>query len=91
MKPYAEELSRIRARITERERLYIVLRFRTPEPSDRELAEQLNISPATVGRYAENLHKKLGVRTRLEFFIMSVVLGLVPCPCTRLKERLGVA
>jgi DNA-binding NarL/FixJ family response regulator len=41
-----------------------VLRLLAREHTNRRIAEQLYISPKTVGRHVENIYSKIGVSTR---------------------------
>jgi LuxR family maltose regulon positive regulatory protein len=46
--------------------------------SNKEIAAELVISPATVKRYASNLYKKLNVHNRREAVVAARALGLIP-------------
>ena len=46
-------------------------------PSNKEIAEQLHISPATVKRHTENIYQKLGVPGRREAVAKATALGLL--------------
>ena len=74
--------------LTERERLYIVLACRKPEPSKAEIAVAMGkISEKTVERFRCKAYEKLGVHTKVELYIKAVEMGLITCACVLARER----
>ena len=53
-----------------------VLRLLTQERTNREIAEELYISPKTVGRHVENIYTKIGVSTRAGAAVFAMKNGL---------------
>jgi len=51
-------------RITEREKEVVSLMYKGLNYN--QIAEQMNISPATVRKHTENIYKKLGVHNKVE-------------------------
>ena len=54
-----------------------VLRLMRERLSDKEIAQQLNIAPVTVKRYAANLYGKLGVNKRWDAVAKAEALGIL--------------
>jgi LuxR family maltose regulon positive regulatory protein len=54
-----------------------ILGMLTNRLSNKEIASQLNISPATVKRHTENIYQKLGVPGRREAVAKATALGLL--------------
>jgi DNA-binding CsgD family transcriptional regulator len=61
--------------LSERERE--VLRLVVAGQINREVAEQLFVSPATVARHLANIYRKLGVKTRAKLATFAIEHGLV--------------
>jgi HD-GYP domain-containing protein (c-di-GMP phosphodiesterase class II) len=53
-----------------------VLRLLTREHTNREIADELFISPKTVGRHVENIYTKIGVSTRAGAAVFAMENGL---------------
>jgi len=53
-----------------------VLRLLTREHTNREIADELFISPKTVGRHIENIYTKIGVSTRAGAAVFAMENGL---------------
>ncbi len=53
-----------------------VLRLQTRERTNREIADELFISPKTVGRHVENIYAKIGVSTRAGAAVFAMEYGL---------------
>ena len=71
----APSLSRWPAELTDRE--VEVLRLIARGRSNREVAEQLFISPKTVGRHVENVYAKIGVSSRAAAALFAMGHGLL--------------
>ncbi|HRD54452.1 MAG TPA: helix-turn-helix transcriptional regulator [Flavobacteriales bacterium] len=71
------------ARPTAREREYLLLLCRCPEPTLDEIAEHMGLSAKTAEKHRYKLMRKLGAHTTLELFMQAVRLGLVRCCCQR--------
>lgn len=54
-----------------------VLRLIAKERTNREMAEELYISPKTVGRHVENIYSKIGVSTRAGAAVYAMEEGLL--------------
>ena len=54
-----------------------VLRLITKELTNRQMAEELFISPKTVGRHIENIYTKIGVSTRAGAAVYAMEHGLI--------------
>jgi DNA-binding NarL/FixJ family response regulator len=78
---------KISARLTPRERE--VLRFLGDGMSAREIAEELWVSPKTVGTHCEHIFRKLGVRTRAQAVAVAFRENLVdpPAELQQLPQR----
>ena len=53
-------------------------RLHADEPDRGEIAEQLGVSPNTVGSHIKALHRKLGANRRTEVVERAAALGLLP-------------
>jgi len=76
-------------KLTAREKtvLSILIRGRL----DKEIAQELNISPETVKTHNKNIYKKLNVRNRSEvIFLMSVSEGGVFLSSESMKQATGI-
>lgn len=71
------------ARLTAREREYIVLVCRFPEPTVDEIAEHMQLSRNTVLAHRAKVYRKLGVHCRLDLYHRAIDLGLVLCRCCK--------
>ena len=71
-----------------------VLRLISQSKTNREIAVDLSISPATVKRHVENILRKLHLRNRVEAAIYALTLngcparGQVRCPLDLWRENL---
>jgi len=70
--------------LTEREQEVLSLLAEGARP--KEVAQQLSISPKTVGTHIQNLLGKLGVHSRAELVAQAYMLGLVGLPAAA-RER----
>lgn len=70
-----------------REREYIALVCRFPEPTVEEIAEFMGLSRNTVLTHRRKVYGKLGVHCRLDLYHRAMELGLVLCKCC--KQRHG--
>lgn len=71
-----------RVNLTPREKQYIVLVCRSPEPSTEEIAQFMGCEPKTAENHRANAYRKLRVHTRLEMYFKALELGLVQCWCS---------
>ncbi len=55
-----------------------MLRLLAKRLSNKEIAEELSISPATVKRHTVNIYQKLNVGTRHEAVAEAIARGLLP-------------
>ena len=67
--------------LTKRERAFILLVCRTPEPTRAEIASRWGVAEKTVETHRANVYRKLAVHSRLELYLKAVALGVVPCAC----------
>lgn len=74
-------------RLTNRE--IELLRFLAEGLHDRQIAERLSISNATVRTHMVNLYEKLGVTSRLEALVVALRAGIVRIPDTTSSEYDG--
>ena len=71
-----------------------VLRLISQSKTNREIASDLSISPATVKRHVENILRKLRLRNRIEAAIYALTLagcpgrGRLPCPLDLWRKNL---
>lgn len=71
-----------------------VLRLVSQSKTNREIASDLGISPATVKRHVENILRKLRLRNRIEAAIYALTLndcptrGQVRCPLDLWRQNL---
>jgi LuxR family maltose regulon positive regulatory protein len=59
-------------------REYDVLILLRERLSNKEIAQKLNLSPATVKRHLVNIYGKLGVSKRMQAVIQAETLGILP-------------
>lgn len=74
------------APLTAREREYIALVCRFPEPTVHEIAEYMGLSPNTVLTHRRKVYRKLGVSCRLDLYHRAIALGLVVCRCCQQRH-----
>jgi LuxR family maltose regulon positive regulatory protein len=55
-----------------------VLRLLGRRLSNKEIAEQLHVSPNTIKKYSINVYKKLEVSNRRQAVARAVELGIIP-------------
>ena len=66
-----------------------VLRLLSRGLSNREIGEQLVISPKTVGNHVEHIYAKIGASTRATASLFAVRHGLLPDYSVKLSRRVG--
>jgi DNA-binding NarL/FixJ family response regulator len=70
-----------------------VIRLISKSKSNREIASEIGISPATVKRHVENIFRKLHLRNRIEAAIYALTLddcplrGQARCPLELWRQR----
>lgn len=67
--------------LTAREREYIALLCRQPEPTIAEIAEHMRLSVKTVEKHRDKAKRKLSAKTTLELYVKAIRQGLVRCAC----------
>lgn len=75
--------------LTAREREYIALLCRQPEPTMAEIAEHMRLSVKTVEKHRDKAKRKLDAKTTLELYVKAIRQGLVRCACEGHAAELG--
>jgi len=81
MEATAQDAPQELERITVREREFIMLVCRFPEPTTAEIAEFMDLSPKTVETHRAKVYRKWEVGSTLDVYHKAVRLGLVKCAC----------